>query len=89
VRLLVASGEPFPRGVVVDASGVYWTAGFPQEGRVERIGLDGTGRVRLATEQLGAHNIIADAGSIFWTNWGGGTVWAAPKPPQALRVLRP
>lgn len=69
----------FPRGIAADATGVYFTGGSPQNSMIHRINGNGTGYRTLAAGLANAHSVAIDAGFVYWTNWGGGTIMRIAK----------
>ena len=55
--------------IAVDETNVYWTAG---DWTVNRVGIDGSGRTVLASDQDDAWGIAVDARAVYWTTSGDG-----------------
>jgi hypothetical protein len=75
----LATGQPYPRAVAVDAEAVYWTNAGPgimgsTNGSVMKVPLSGGSPVTLASNQATPCSIALSSGEVFWTNCGDGTV---------------
>jgi hypothetical protein len=73
---ILASGQKFPGGIVVDAANVYWTNGW-DVGTVMKVPLGGGTPTILASGQVTPGAIAVDATSVYWTS--GDSVRKAPK----------
>jgi hypothetical protein len=64
----VASHQSYPRGLAVDASGIYWTN--PGSGTVMMAPLAGGAPVTIAYGQATPFAIATDATTLYWVNYG-------------------
>jgi len=71
-------GYNTPKGIAVDATSVYFTV-WTSNGRVMKVGKDGTGLQDLATAQNAPFDIAVDSGAVYWTNANSGQVMTVAK----------
>lgn len=75
---VLASGEPYPQFIALDAAHVYWTDGYSPGGRVGRVAKDG-GPVETVVSVEGPRALALDTSTIYFTVYGlGSPVMSAP-----------
>jgi hypothetical protein len=73
----LASHQPFPRGIVVDSSYIYWVnyvSGTATTGTVNRVPIGGGTTVTLATGQASPLGLAEDAMALYWGDQGSGNI---------------
>jgi hypothetical protein len=83
VATTVQANQSFPWGLTATSSAIYWTErvdnpwnGSPDsgQGKIWTAGLDGSNPHVIASGQHQPMGVAADAGAVYWTNQGNGTV---------------
>jgi len=84
---LLAQGD-IPMGIAVDDAHVYWSNRKTTNGSVARVPKSG-GTSQVLASALSQPGILAiDADFVYWTGYGDGSVWRAPKTvPATPKVL--
>jgi hypothetical protein len=80
--IILATGQSFPVGLVVDEGRVYWSnfaGGTIGAGSVRSVAKEGGVVSLVATELTGPTYLAASDESLFWTTGGAGTVQTTPK----------
>jgi hypothetical protein len=73
----LAPARSYPRGIVADATDVYWVdyaLGTPGAGSVNRVPIGGGTVTVLASAQWGPVGLAQDAKAIYWGNQPGGQI---------------
>ena len=68
--MTLASAQPGPQHIAVDATNVYWTniGSVDDTGSVMTVAKDGGTPMALATAQRGPFGIAVDGANVYWTD---------------------
>ena len=77
---VLASAEVTPFAIALDATNVYWTSNYVNNGMVSSMPLAGGTPTRLATNLTNPTGIAVDATGVYYTAAGGGRVWRLTPP---------
>jgi hypothetical protein len=65
--------QPYPNGIALDGTFIYWTNSIP-DGGVWRVNVGGGVPESMADHQSGPFGIAVDDTGVYWTNASGSTV---------------
>jgi hypothetical protein len=74
---VATTGAPF--GLAIGGSTLYFPNTYTNGGIINKIGTNGVGKAVVAPGQSGPRYLAIDATSVYWTNFGDGTVKKANK----------
>jgi hypothetical protein len=68
------AASPAPQGLALYQNMLYWADFLVSGASVKKIGTNGVGATTLVTDQASPASLAVDGSSVYWTNFGDGTI---------------